>query len=115
MPGEGTGVEAVRYARCFHHRTREAAARCPMCKRTYCRECITEHRGRVLCAACLQSAAAGRARSRVTRRALAVMAVAAGWAAAWFFFHGLGQVLIRIPTPFHDGTVWRADAEESAP
>ena len=39
--------------RCFNHTSREAVARCPECGRFFCRECITEHDDRVLCAVCL--------------------------------------------------------------
>ena len=39
--------------RCWNHEAREAACRCPACGRSYCRECVSEHEGRLLCAACL--------------------------------------------------------------
>ncbi|MFN7139481.1 MAG: rhomboid family protein, partial [Limisphaerales bacterium] len=39
---------------CLNHFTREAAARCPECKQFFCRECITEHDDRVICAGCLR-------------------------------------------------------------
>ena len=44
--------------RCFNHAGREAVARCPECSRYFCRECISEHRGRVVCAGCLASLSA---------------------------------------------------------
>lgn len=44
---------AIHASRCVLHTQREAAARCPECKRFFCRECITEHDGRVLCSGCL--------------------------------------------------------------
>lgn len=44
--------------RCFNHAEREATARCPVCKRDFCRECITEHNHRMLCRSCLASAPA---------------------------------------------------------
>jgi uncharacterized paraquat-inducible protein A len=38
---------------CVNHPSREASARCPECKRYFCRECTTEHDSRILCASCL--------------------------------------------------------------
>jgi formylmethanofuran dehydrogenase subunit E len=43
----------IALARCQRHPGREAAARCPSCQQSFCRECITEHEGRMLCLACL--------------------------------------------------------------
>lgn len=38
---------------CHVHPSRQAAARCPQCRRFFCRECVTEHAGRVICSRCL--------------------------------------------------------------
>jgi len=46
-------MQDLTHQRCHHHQFREAAARCPECGRYFCRECITEHADRVLCASCL--------------------------------------------------------------
>ena len=43
--------------RCFNHHLREAVARCPECTHFFCRECITEHDDRIICAACLRKLA----------------------------------------------------------
>ena len=40
--------------RCRNHAEREAVARCPGCGHHFCRECVTEHDDRILCAACLR-------------------------------------------------------------
>ncbi len=40
--------------RCQFHALREAVARCPECQRYFCRECVTEHDERLLCASCLR-------------------------------------------------------------
>ena len=45
------------FQRCFNHAAREAVARCPACGHYFCRECITEHDDRVICAACLRKLA----------------------------------------------------------
>ena len=80
---------------CFNHASREAAARCPGCRRFFCRECVTEHDGRVTCGSCLRKAApvAGKRRRRFTP-VLAIM----GLLTAWFFFYGLGELLVLIPS-----------------
>src|ERR1700680_2401495 len=53
---KGTGVVtgSLVHQRCLQHPDREAAFRCPACKRNYCRECGVEHDGRMLCGACLK-------------------------------------------------------------
>ena len=45
---------SIAQERCFNHAFREAVARCPECGRTFCRECISEHDDRVICAFCLK-------------------------------------------------------------
>lgn len=93
--------------RCFNHAAREAVARCPECRQFFCRECITEHEDRVLCAACL---------SRLTRKPLLrrfalsqivpLGGCALGLLVAWFFFFLGGAFLVRLPDASHQGTLW---------
>jgi hypothetical protein len=96
-------------ARCFHHAQREAAARCPECGRHFCHECVTEHEHRVLCAECLRrlAEAAGPRTARLGVPGLTLGAMA-GLCALWVLFHLAGQVLLRIPSSFHEGTWWEA-------
>jgi len=47
-------IVSVSGQRCWNHGVRMAAGRCPACQFFYCRECITEHDGRMLCAGCVQ-------------------------------------------------------------
>ena len=47
-------MQNLAHQRCFNHAVREAVARCPECGQCFCRECITEHDDRVVCAACLK-------------------------------------------------------------
>ncbi|OGV62908.1 MAG: hypothetical protein A2498_04720 [Lentisphaerae bacterium RIFOXYC12_FULL_60_16] len=92
--------------RCFNHPGREAAARCPVCARHFCRECVTEHHGRVICSACLLAGRqAPRSQSRLHRAGLAA---AAGILLAWMIFYGLGQILLNIPSAVHEGRYWKA-------
>ena len=95
--------------RCAHHPEREAVALCTSCGRSYCRECITEHDDRMMCTSCLSKfmqSASGRFFD--TSDILTAGAALAGVFAAWLAFYYLAQMLIAIPTPFHDGTVWQA-------
>jgi hypothetical protein len=96
--------------RCFHHRGREAAAHCLECGRFFCRECVTEHDDRFVCALCLRRLAAGQGRRRSFGHGLRLtVAVAAGLLAGWLFFFIVGKVLLLIPTEYHEGTFWRSD------
>ena len=49
-----TVASALAERRCVLHPEREAAVRCVACQRYYCRECVTENSGRMLCAHCLR-------------------------------------------------------------
>jgi len=44
----------LRHARCLFHPLREAAARCPHCGGTFCRECVTDEDGKLACPPCLR-------------------------------------------------------------
>jgi len=94
--------------RCFHHTNREAAARCPECGRFFCRECITEHEDRFLCAACLEKT--GRKKSSFEFSLMTcffpVLQLTAGIVLLWVSFYYLGQILLALPSAFHEGTFW---------
>lgn len=97
---------------CFHHPRREGVARCPECGRFFCRECITEHEARVICASCLRTATVHTEKHPFRWSALAgPFQLAAGLLIAWLFFYGLGQVLVSIPADFHAGG-WRELPQE---
>lgn len=92
--------------RCSNHAGREAAARCPECGRFFCRECVTEHEGRVLCSGCLAktqgAGTAGRGRGILGKTAALVVSVTA----LWLLFYVLGRGLLLLPSSFHEGTMW---------
>ncbi len=44
----------LKLQRCTNHEEREAAVRCPLCRKHFCRECITEYHGKMLCVNCLR-------------------------------------------------------------
>ncbi len=95
--------------RCHNHEAREAVSRCPTCRRYYCRECVTEHAGRVICAGCLKLHAAADARRRKPLRTLlsAVLPLA-GFLIAWGWFYLMGRGLTAIPVELHDAAGWEA-------
>jgi hypothetical protein len=90
--------------RCSNHALREAAVQCPSCKRFFCRECVTEHAGRMICVACVNAVTRdAHDRGRSARARWAVTALA-GILIAWFVFYYLGLTLARIPSEFHAQT-----------
>ncbi len=103
-------MESLAQQRCFHHARREAVARCPQCSRFFCRECVTEHENRLLCASCLQKLAEPGARGRNRLRVLATAAqCVVGFMVLWLYFYGMGRMLLRLPSSFHEGTLWQGD------
>jgi hypothetical protein len=96
-----TAAGPLIHERCWHHREREAAVRCPECRRFYCRECVTEHQGRMVCAACVASLAGRAALSaRGLPRLAWIAASAGGLLLAWAIFYYLGAMLAGIPSDF---------------
>jgi hypothetical protein len=88
--------------RCLNHSLREAAVQCPSCKRFFCRECVTEHAGRMICVSCVTALSHGGNKiARAARAKWAAMALA-GILLAWLVFYYLGQTLARIPSKFHE-------------
>jgi hypothetical protein len=83
--------------RCWNHEEREASCRCPACGRSYCRECVSEHEGRLLCAACLSRVTAGAEPSggRLQRLAPAAM-IAAAILLAWLTYWAAGESVMAV-------------------
>lgn len=102
--------------KCVRHTEREAVARCPSCGGDFCRECIVEHGGRVLCAACLaketpaEKTATPRSRA-IIRGAADTVVTAACVLTLWVAFYAFGQFLKTLPAALHEGTVWRKIVE----
>jgi len=95
------------HQRCFNHMLREAVARCPECRSYFCRECVTEHEDKVLCATCLShkinSETSGSNRWGGSARIIHFLL---GGIIIWIFFYYLGQFLLSLPSAFHEGTLW---------
>jgi hypothetical protein len=108
-------MTAIAAQRCLHHASREAAGRCPECSRTFCRECITEHEGRIICADCLAKLTRPvAAKPRRKLHLLPAAGVGSGVLSAWIFFYIIGKLLVALPNSFHEGTVWTEGLLEQA-
>ncbi len=83
--------------RCWNHDAREAVCRCPQCGRSFCRECVTEHEARLLCAACLDALTLpAQPKNTGLRKLLPVVKALAGILLAWMIFYGAGETLILV-------------------
>ncbi len=101
-------MENLSHQHCLNHALREAVARCPACKHFYCRECITEHDDRVVCASCLKQVTQATTGKKYSLASLGRGTLCAlGFVTAWLFFYWIGETLLSASTKFHDGTVWK--------
>jgi len=93
--------------RCDNHPQREASARCPECGRYFCRECITEHDDRVLCASCLAKLTAKKEET-LKLWALAPRLGLAFLALVLIYFTAMliGNLLLSVPSHFHNHGGW---------
>ena len=81
--------------RCLNHDAREAVCRCPACGRPFCRECVSEHEARLLCAGCLSATARERPKPAGRRLAAAGLALA-GILTAWVLYYGAARTVLLI-------------------
>ena len=90
---------------CTHHPERESVARCPACGHTYCRECITDHEGRVICARCLEGLreTVTSSRNSVAHFIKGALGFSIGGLLALTFYYALGSMLLKVPEKFHEG------------
>jgi hypothetical protein len=96
------------HQRCNNHMYREAVARCPECGRFFCRECITEHDDKVLCAACLRKRRKpGGRRIHSYQWFFRLGHFFAGLVLLYVIFYYVAQILLALPADFHDGTLWQ--------
>jgi hypothetical protein len=85
------------HQRCWNHETREAVCRCPACRRSFCRECVTEHEARLLCASCLDAIARAKPADGGRTRLLAPVGLAmAGMLLAWAILFAAGEALMTF-------------------
>jgi len=102
-----TPTPTISGLRCFNHGGREAVAQCLECSRYYCRECVTAHGARVLCASCLGSTAVTSApRRRMITTAWRAMQLATGFVFVWLLVYAVGRGLLWLPSEFHEHMIW---------
>lgn len=95
-----------RVSACVVHSERDAVARCPGCSQSYCRECVTEHDGRYLCAMCLRKLQPVIEQSiRDYGWLVRGMHLTLGVLLTWSLFYLTGRLLLQIPSDWHEGTV----------
>lgn len=99
-------MSSISSRRCFNHAQREAVARCPVCGNDFCRECVAEHDGRMVCARCLLPDRAPHRRNRLLAGATRLVQVLTGVVVLWLTFFLVGRTLLHIPSKFHEGTCW---------
>ncbi len=100
-------MKDIIHKRCHNHPDREAVAVCAECGWTFCRECITEHDDRMFCASCLVKYLKPAASRRFHISDIAAIGQGfLGIVITWIFFYYFGQVLLSLPSSFHDGTFW---------
>ncbi len=91
---------------CWNHPSREAVCRCLGCSRSFCRECVTEHDARLLCAACV-AASAAQGKDRVRGRGLlAPGAAVVGLLLAMMTFFSTGRMIFEIKSRLQEQQ-WR--------
>ena len=92
-------ADVVARQRCLNHSAREAVARCTVCARYYCCECVVESDDRLVCATCLKASRKARVQTRQRSAALQIWIVAAaGFMMAWTVFYLIGLALLMIPS-----------------
>jgi uncharacterized paraquat-inducible protein A len=102
-----TTAAALRQRRCDNHPQREASARCPECGQFFCREGITEHDDRVLCASCLAGLSVKKEKAAKSWAWVALLGLGFLAAAVVFFTLLLiGNFLVSIPSQFHAHGGW---------
>jgi len=107
-------MQAIASQRCFNHSPREAVARCPQCRRYFCRECVTDYDERVVCSSCLKQIAQPDSTARRPLGSIAgLVQCIVGILLVWVFFYFLGQALLSLPMSFHEGTVWQLNGSSS--
>ncbi|MGA1842815.1 MAG: rhomboid family protein [bacterium] len=95
---------SIKNSQCLLHPDREAVAICLSCNNYFCRECVTEHKGKVLCKPCLYKGKRKSVkRKKVPLLIRAASAILVGLFMCYFLFYSLGYTLSIIPDKFHQG------------
>ncbi len=110
------GSNKLKHTRCEYHGDREAAARCPECSGFFCRECVTEHNGRMLCLKCLRKNLDSlRGKGKGLGFYMMAAAFLISMMSSWYFFFQISVFLASIPQKYHDGSVVTGQASTEKP
>lgn len=97
-PFDKSAATRLRHARCLFHPLREAAALCPSCRGTFCRECVTDDEGKLACPPCLRRMARPpEPRPSLTRRLRQILGGLAALAALTALFFALLRWRVNTP------------------
>ena len=92
--------------RCWNHEGREAVCTCPACGRSFCRECVTEHESRLVCAGCLRTITRSRPASVRRGGAMAWIGLTlCGVLLSWIVLFGAGEALMTFSARM-ERTAW---------
>ena len=101
-------MQDITQQRCLNHMLREAVARCPECSRFFCRECNTEHEDKVLCASCLRKRQNPPPKKNQRYQWVLRMGYfISGMILLYVIFYYVAQILVALPTDFHEGSIWQ--------
>ena len=96
-PSGKSAAAGLRHARCLFHPLREAAARCPHCGGTFCRECVTDEDNRLACPPCLRRMMRPPAKPALGRRFLQGFAGLAALVCLAALFFALLRWRVNMP------------------
>lgn len=97
-------TEPLHQQRCKIHPAREAMARCPSCGGDFCRECINDHDGRMLCADCIRQVKAAVETPADTEQSGLRLAVYCALCVlgVWSLLYFAGRILLLVPMETHE-------------
>ena len=88
---------SLKNLRCKNHPEREAVAKCNICGHFYCRECITEHNGKMVCGNCIreQTLDKNQFSSKLSFKQLIIFLLT--FLMLWLTFYISGEIIYKIP------------------